>query len=77
MSVPPRLLSPEVDITSKTPLSISIMVTSKVPPPRSKTATVYSPSLSKPYANAAAVGSLMILSTFNPAILPASIVACL
>ncbi len=31
--------------------------------------------LSKPYANAAAVGSLMIRSTSKPAILPASLVA--
>lgn len=30
-----------------------------------------------PYANAAAVGSLMILSTVKPDILPASFVACL
>jgi hypothetical protein len=29
--------------------------------------------LSSPYASAAAVGSLIILSTFNPAISPASI----
>jgi len=35
------------------------------------------PFLSKPYAIAAAVGSLMILSTFNPAIDPASFVAYL
>ena len=48
ISVPPRVLSPEVEITSKTPLSISIIVTSNVPPPKSKTAAVYSPSLSSP-----------------------------
>ena len=33
--------------------------------------------LSSPYASAAAVGSLTILSTSNPAIFPASLVACL
>ena len=33
-------------------------------------------SVSKPYAIAAAVGSLIILKTFNPAIVPASFVAC-
>jgi len=33
--------------------------------------------LSRPYAKAAAVGSLTILSTSNPAIFPASFVACL
>ena len=51
---------------------------SKVPPPRSYTATVESPfPLSSPYAKAAAVGSLMILLTSRPAIFPASFVACL
>ena len=33
--------------------------------------------MSKPYANEAAVGSLIILKTSKPAILPASFVACL
>jgi len=33
--------------------------------------------LSRPYAIAAAVGSLIILRTFNPAIIPASLVAYL
>ena len=33
--------------------------------------------LPKPYAIAAAVGSLIILNTFKPAIVPASFVACL
>ena len=51
---------------------------SKVPPPRSYTATVESPfPLSRPYASAAAVGSLIILLTSKPAIFPASFVACL
>lgn len=53
--------------------------TSNVPPPRSNIRTFLYPwpFLSKPYAIAAAVGSLMILKTFNPAIDPASLVACL
>jgi len=55
-----------------------MMEISKVPPPRSYTATVESPlCLSRPYARAAAVGSLIILFTSSPAILPASFVACL
>jgi len=33
-------------------------------------------SLSRPYAIAAAVGSLMTRSTLRPAIVPASLVAC-
>ena len=72
---PPRWLSPEVDFTSNTPSASSSTDTSNVPPPRSKTSTVRSPSLSRPYASAAAVGSLMIRSTFSPAIRPASFVA--
>jgi hypothetical protein len=53
------------------------MLTSKVPPPRSNTRIFFSPPfLSKPYAIAAAVGSLMIRATFKPAIIPASLVAC-
>mmetsp|Transcript_29208 Transcript_29208/g.95267 ORF Transcript_29208/g.95267 Transcript_29208/m.95267 type:complete len:220 (-) Transcript_29208:32-691(-) len=51
-------------------------VTSKVPPPRSKMSTFFSPPfLSRPYAMAAAVGSLMMRSTFRPAMAPASLVA--
>ena len=54
------------------------MEISKVPPPKSKTAIVLSLSdLSRPYAKAAAVGSLIILFTVKPAISPASLVACL
>merc|ERR1719235_2221914 len=53
--------------------------TSKVPPPRSKMTTLRSPAmldfLSRPYAMAAAVGSLMIRITFSPAMAPASLVA--
>ena len=51
---------------------------SKVPPPRSYTAITPSFfSLSSPKAKAAAVGSLIILSTLSPAILPAASVAFL
>jgi hypothetical protein len=51
------------------------MDTSKVPPPRSKTKIVSLSFLSKPYDREAAVGSLIILKTYKPAILPASFVA--
>jgi len=65
-------------MTSKTPLSIVSMETSKVPPPKSKTNIFYSPDfLSKPYAIAAAVGSFRILTTLIPEIVPASLVAYL
>jgi len=71
-------VSPEVVITSKTPLSIDRIDTSKVPPPRSNTKMCFSPDfLSKPYAIAAAVGSFKTLTTFKPAIVPASFVAYL
>jgi len=79
-SSPPKWVSPAVALTSKIPLSIVRMDTSKVPPPKSKIKTFFSPFsvyLSRPYAIAAAVGSLIILSTFNPAIIPASFVAYL
>jgi hypothetical protein len=67
-----------VATTSNTPLSIVNRETSKVPPPKSKTIMFFSPYfLSIPYAIAAAVGSLMILSTSSPAIKPASLVAYL
>jgi len=46
-----------------------------VPPPRSNTATFASFLFYIPYANAAAVGSLIILNTSKPAIRPASLVA--
>ena len=78
MSVPPSCVSPLVDTTSNTPSPKSIIVTSRVPPPRSKTIIFWSFSdLSRPYASAAAVGSLIILTTSSPAIAPASFVACL
>src|SRR3712207_2539563 len=72
---PPRWLSPDVDLTSKTPSPISSTDTSNVPPPRSKTRIVWSDSLSRPYASAAAVGSLMMRLTSRPAMRPASLVA--
>ena len=75
-SSPPRCVSPLVALTSKTPPSIVSSVTSKVPPPRSKTRMFSSLSfLSRPYAMAAAVGSLMTRSTVRPAMVPASLVA--
>ncbi len=74
-SSPPRKVSPLVDFTSNTPSPISRIDISNVPPPRSKTAIFSSPFLSSPYAREAAVGSLMILCTFKPAIRPASLVA--
>ncbi len=77
MSVPPRCVSPDVLITSKTPPPISIMVTSRVPPPKSNTKIFMSCfALSSPNASEAAVGSLIILTTSSPAIVPASLVAC-
>ncbi|KAE9545547.1 hypothetical protein AGLY_001090 [Aphis glycines] len=79
-SSPPKCVSPAVDLTSNIePSSICKTETSKVPPPRSKINTFLSPFrfLSRPYARAAAVGSLIIRITFNPAMAPASFVACL
>ncbi|ADE19588.1 hypothetical protein MCRO_0572 [Mycoplasma crocodyli MP145] len=75
-SSPPKWLSPDVERTSNVPFSNSRTETSNVPPPRSYTKTFIAFSvLSRPKANAAAVGSLMIRSTSNPAILPAIFVA--
>ncbi|GBF24100.1 hypothetical protein MnTg01_00437 [archaeon MnTg01] len=52
------------------------MVTSSVPPPKSKTRIfISSLDLSNPKAKEAAVGSLIILTTSKPAIIPASFVA--
>ena len=75
-SSPPRWVSPAVAFTSKMPSSIVSSETSKVPPPRSKMSTLRSAAafLSRPYAMAAAVGSLMMRSTLRPAIEPASLV---
>lgn len=50
-SSPPKWVSPEVALTSKTPSSIVNKETSKVPPPKSKMSTFFSfpcPYLSKP-----------------------------
>mmetsp|Transcript_3648 Transcript_3648/g.10761 ORF Transcript_3648/g.10761 Transcript_3648/m.10761 type:complete len:215 (+) Transcript_3648:949-1593(+) len=75
-SSPPKWVSPDVARTSKTPASMVRSVTSKVPPPRSKTRMFFSPSfLSMPYAMAAAVGSLMMRCTVMPEMVPASLVA--
>mmetsp|Transcript_23293 Transcript_23293/g.55091 ORF Transcript_23293/g.55091 Transcript_23293/m.55091 type:complete len:390 (+) Transcript_23293:518-1687(+) len=74
-SSPPSMVSPLVALTSNTPPWISRTLTSKVPPPRSKTTIVLPSALSIPYAREAAVGSLMMRSTSRPAILPASLVA--
>mmetsp|Transcript_25360 Transcript_25360/g.59178 ORF Transcript_25360/g.59178 Transcript_25360/m.59178 type:complete len:223 (+) Transcript_25360:377-1045(+) len=75
-SSPPRWVSPDVAITSNTPLSMVSSETSKVPPPRSKTRMFFSPDfLSRPYAMAAAVGSLMMRITLRPEMVPASLVA--
>ena len=81
-SSPPKKVSPLVERTSNcfspSISASSIIEISNVPPPRSKTAIFWSPVfLSKPNANAAAVGSFIILLTSKPAIFPASLVACL
>ena len=74
-SSPPKCVSPEVANTSKTSSPTSKTETSNVPPPKSKIKTTSFVFFSKPYANAAAVGSFKILSTSKPAIVPASLVA--
>jgi hypothetical protein len=53
----------------------SITVTSNVPPPRSKTRIRPVLALSRPWAMAAAVGSLTMCTTSRPAISPAVLVA--
>ncbi len=77
MSRPPMCASPSVDFTSMTSSPTSRTVTSNVPPPKSYTTIFSSFFLLKPYASAAAVGSLMMRLTSRPAILPASCVAFL
>jgi hypothetical protein len=72
---PPRWVSPFVAFTSTTFSPTSRIEMSNVPPPKSKTAIFSSFFLSRPYASAAAVGSLMMRFTSRPAILPASFVA--
>jgi len=76
-SSPPRWVSPAVERTSKTWSSMLKSDTSKVPPPRSNISIFFSFFWSMPYAIEAAVGSLIILSTLSPAIVPASFVAYL
>mmetsp|Transcript_2048 Transcript_2048/g.3620 ORF Transcript_2048/g.3620 Transcript_2048/m.3620 type:complete len:217 (+) Transcript_2048:1333-1983(+) len=75
-SSPPKCVSPFVDLTSNTPPEISRTETSNVPPPKSYTAITFPSAASIPYASAAAVGSLIMRITFNPAMRPASLVAC-
>ncbi|TYZ66962.1 hypothetical protein PybrP1_012440 [[Pythium] brassicae (nom. inval.)] len=71
-SSPPRLSLPAVATTSKSPLSAFSSVTSCVAPPMSNTSTYSGCVLfalsSRPYAIAAASGSLMNVSTFTPAL---------
>ena len=80
-SSPPKNVSPLVESTSNcfspSTSAISMIDTSNVPPPKSYTAILRSPFsvLSKPKANAAAVGSLMMRLTSKPAMRPASLVA--
>mmetsp|Transcript_7323 Transcript_7323/g.30481 ORF Transcript_7323/g.30481 Transcript_7323/m.30481 type:complete len:295 (+) Transcript_7323:1093-1977(+) len=79
-SSPPRWVSPAVAFTSKMPSSMVRSDTSKVPPPRSKIRTLRSAPplsafLSRPYAIAAAVGSLMMRMQLMPAMTAASLVA--
>jgi hypothetical protein len=77
-SAPPNCVSQEVDNTSNNQSpDISITVQSVVPPQTSRT-TIFSSFFSfSPYANEAAVGSFIILSTFNHAISHAAFVAFL
>ena len=77
-SSPPKWLSPATAFTSATPSKKSKIDTSKVPPPKSNIKNWFSSFDSyNPYAKAAAVGSLINLSTFNPANSPAIFVALL
>ena len=74
-SSPPKALLPPVANTWNKPCSKRKMDTSNVPPPKSNTTNVPSGRLSKPYAMAAAVGSLSKRKTFKPAKRAASLVA--
>jgi hypothetical protein len=62
--------------TSKKPDETERIDTSNVPPPKSYTKTYRSRSSLIPYASAAAVGSLISLTTLIPAISAASLMAC-
>ena len=65
-----------IDKTLNSDFSNFKIGTSKIPPPKSKTKILLTSSnwLLNPYASPAAVSSLIILTTFNPAISPASLV---
>ena len=85
-SAPPRRVFPTEASTSNIPSVIWSIDTSSVPPPRSYTNTYrplseldlfFSDLSISPYANAAAVGSFIILIQSRPAIVAASFVACL
>lgn len=78
-SSPPKWQLPDVAFTSNIPSEMFNIEQSKVPPPQSYISMFYSLSVVfyNPYANAAAVGSLIILSISSPAIAPASYVAFL
>ena len=52
---------------STLPLSIFNILVSNVPPPKSNTKTCFVPVIPRPYAKAAAVGSLIILTSTKPA----------
>lgn len=76
-SCPPSYVSPLVERTSFIPPPTMRTVTSNVPPPKSKIKIFLSSGAIESSSNArlAAVGSLIILRTFRPAIFPASYVA--
>ena len=78
-SFPPRNLSPSVATAVNDVPSISRTVTSNVPPPRSYTSTLFFPSgaFPNPKEMAAAVGSLMTVTSSRPAMVPAVFVASL
>mmetsp|Transcript_8502 Transcript_8502/g.28168 ORF Transcript_8502/g.28168 Transcript_8502/m.28168 type:complete len:312 (-) Transcript_8502:399-1334(-) len=76
-SSPPKCASPPVAITSTVSPPTSTTLTSKVPPPRSKTRTRSSSSRPAPYARAAAMGSRSSRTFSTPANRAASSVAAL
>ena len=78
ISFPPNFVFPLTQITSIIPSSIVKSETSKVPPPKSNIINFFSSFsiiLSKLKAIEAAVGSLIKITSSNPAILAADIVA--
>ena len=72
---PPKSKSPSVESISNTPSATSTIEISKVQPPKSYTAYLFSDLAS--IFKIAAVGSAITLSTTSPAISPANLVACL